>query len=96
MGLVLPVVISVYSDKSFSFIVKSPPAAVLLLQAIGADKGADDSIRNKVGSVTWEVCRDIAQKKMEDLNAFDLDKGAAMIAGTARSMGIIVTGAPSA
>jgi len=94
MGLVLPVVISVYADKSFSFIVKSPPAAVLLLQTLGISKGADDSIRNKVGTVTWETCREIAQKKMDDLNAFDLDKGAAMIAGTARSMGIVVTGGP--
>jgi len=93
-GLVLPVVISVYSDKSFSFIVKSPPAAVLLLQSLGISKGADDSIRKKIGTVTWDTCRDIAQKKMSDLNAFDLDKGAAMIAGTARSMGIIVTGSP--
>lgn len=95
MGLVLPVVISVYADKSFSFVVKSPPAAVLLLQAASISKGADDSIRNKVGTVTWDMCRDIARQKMEDLNAFDLDKGAAMIAGTARSMGVIVTGRPA-
>ncbi|MCY4673644.1 MAG: 50S ribosomal protein L11 [Bacteroidetes bacterium] len=94
MGLVLPVVISVYADKSFSFIVKSPPAAVLLRQAANISKGADDSIRNKVGTVTWDMCRDIARQKMEDLNAFDVDKGAAMIAGTARSMGVIVTGRP--
>ena len=94
-GLVLPVVISVYADKSFSFVVKSPPAAVLLLQAANISKGADDSIRNKVGTVTWDMCRDIARQKMEDLNAFDLDKGAAMIAGTARSMGVIVTGQPA-
>lgn len=94
MGLVLPVVISVYADKSFSFIVKSPPAAVLLQQAANISKGADDSIRNKVGTVTWDMCRDIARQKMEDLNAFDVDKGAAMIAGTARSMGVIVTGRP--
>lgn len=94
MGLVLPVVISVYADKSFSFVVKSPPAAVLLRQAANISKGADDSIRNKVGTVTWDMCRDIARQKMEDLNAFDLDKGAAMIAGTARSMGVTVTGRP--
>lgn len=94
MGLVLPVVISVYADKSFSFVVKSPPAAVLLRQAANISKGADDSIRNKVGTVTWDMCRDIASQKMEDLNAFDLDKAAAMIAGTARSMGVIVTGRP--
>lgn len=95
MGLVLPVVISVYADKSFSFVVKSPPAAVLLRQAANISKGADDSIRNKVGTVTWDMCRDIASQKMEDLNAFDLDKAAAMIAGTARSMGVIVTGRPA-
>ncbi len=90
MGLVLPVVISVYRDKTFSFIVKSPPAAVLLKKAAGIEKGSGDSIRQLVGAVTWEDCRNIAQQKMEDLNAFDLDKAASMIAGTARSMGLAV------
>ncbi len=94
MGLVLPVVITVFSDKSFSFIVKSPPAAVLLKKAAGIDRGAGDSIREKVATVSWDQCRDIAQQKMEDLNAFDLDKAANMIAGTARSMGILVEGKP--
>ena len=95
MGLVLPVVISVYKDKSFTFIVKSPPAAVLLLKAAKLEKGAPDSIRSKVGSVTWEACREIATQKMEDLNAFDIEKAASMIAGTARSMGLIVRGRPA-
>jgi len=94
MGLVLPVVITVFVDKSFTFIVKSPPASVLLKQAAGIDSGAGDSIREKVGTVSWDQCRDIAERKMEDLNAFDVDKAAKMIAGTARSMGIIVEGQP--
>ena len=95
MGLVLPVVITVYTDKTFSFIVKSPPAAVLLKTAAKISAGADDSLRNKVGTVTWEDCRQIAGQKMEDLNAFDMDKAASMVAGTARSMGIRVEGGPS-
>ena len=94
MGLVLPVVITVFADKSFSFIVKSPPASVLLKQAAGIESGAGDSIREKVGTVTWDQCREIAERKMEDLNAFDVDQAAKMIAGTARSMGIIVEGRP--
>lgn len=94
MGLVLPVVISVYVDKSFSFVVKSPPAAVLLKKAAGIESGARDSVREHAGTVTWEACRDIAQQKMNDLNAFDLDRAASMIAGTARSMGIRVEGRP--
>lgn len=94
-GLVLPVVISVYADKTFSFVVKSPPAAVLLLKAAGIESGARDSLRERVGTVTWDACRDIAQQKMNDLNAFDLDRAASMIAGTARSMGIRVEGRPS-
>ena len=94
MGLVLPVVITVYVDKSFSFIIKSPPAAVLLKKAANVEKGADDPLRQKIGKVSWEDCRAIAEQKMEDLNAYDLDKAAKMIAGTARSMGLIVEGKP--
>jgi large subunit ribosomal protein L11 len=94
MGLVLPVVITVYVDKSFSFIVKSPPAAVLLKKAAKIEKGAGDPLRNKVATVSWDDCRAIAEQKMEDLNAFDVDKAAMMIAGTARSMGIKVEGKP--
>ena len=94
MGLVLPVVITVFADKSFTFIIKSPPAAVLLKKAAKIEKGAADPLRIKVGTVTWQQCREIAEQKMEDLNAFDLDQGAAMIAGTARSMGLKVEGRP--
>ena len=95
MGLVLPVVITVYTDKTFSFIVKSPPAAVLLKTAAKIPSGSGDPLRQKVGTVTWEDCRKIAEQKMEDLNAFDMDKAASMIAGTARSMGVRVEGGPS-
>ena len=94
MGLVLPVVITVYVDKSFTFIVKSPPAAVLLKKAAKIESGAGDPLRQKVGTVTWDDCRAIAEQKMEDLNAYDLDKAASMIAGTARSMGLLVDGKP--
>jgi large subunit ribosomal protein L11 len=94
MGLILPVVITVYADKSFTFIVKSPPAAVLLKKAARIEKGSGDSLREKVGSVTWDQCREIAETKMEDLNATDVDAAAAMVAGTARSMGLTVTGRP--
>ena len=94
MGLVLPVVISVYSDKTFTFIVKSPPAAILLKNALQIEKGAGDPIRQQVGVVSWDICREIAGRKMEDLNAFNMDKAASMIAGTARSMGIAVEGRP--
>ncbi len=94
MGVVLPVVITVYSDKSFTFVVKSPPAAELLKKAAGIEKGASDPLRQKVGKVTWEDCLEIAKQKMADLNAYDLEKAASMIAGTARSMGIVVEGKP--
>ena len=96
MGLVPPVVITVYADKSFSFIVKSPPAAVLLKQAAKLQKGAGDPLREKVGKVTWDDCKAIAEQKMEDLNAHTVDQAARMIAGTARSMGITVDGMPVA
>ena len=94
MGLVLPVVITVFADKTFTFIVKSPPAAVLLKKAAKIESGAGDPLRQKVGKVTWDDCRAIAEQKMEDLNAHDLDKAASMIAGTARSMGLVVDGKP--
>ena len=96
MGLILPVVITVYVDKSFTFIVKSPPAAVLLKKAAKLDKGSPDPLREKVGSVTWDQCKEIAETKMEDLNATEIENAAAMIAGTARSMGLTVTGQPQA
>ncbi len=94
MGVLLPVVITVYSDKSFTFVVKSPPAAELLKKAAGIEKGAGDPLRQKVGKVTWQDCLEIAKQKMADLNAYDLEKAASMIAGTARSMGIVVEGKP--
>jgi len=94
MGLVLPVVITVYSDKSFTFIVKSPPAPVLLKKAAGIEKGAAAPRRAKGGPVTWEQCLEIGRTKMQDLNAFSEEKAASMIAGTARSMGIKVEGKP--
>jgi large subunit ribosomal protein L11 len=96
MGLILPVVITVFADKSFNFIVKSPPAAVLLKQAAGVKSGAADPLRQKIGSVTWEQCKEIAEQKMNDLNAHSVDQAAAMIAGTARSMGLRVKGRPEA
>lgn len=92
MGLILPVIITVYADKSFSFIIKSPPAAVLLKQAAGINSGAADPLRQKVGSVTWDQCKEIATTKMADLNATDIEMAASMIAGTARSMGLKVEG----
>ncbi len=92
----LPVVIDVYQDKSFSFIVKSPPAAVLLKKAAGIEKGAGDPLRDKVATVSWDDCLEIARQKMDDLNAHTEEAGAEMIAGTARSMGITVEGRPEA
>jgi large subunit ribosomal protein L11 len=89
-GLILPVVISVYADKSFSFILKSPPASVLLKKAAGIDKGSGEPNRNKVGKVTKADVMDIARTKMEDLNATSLEAATRIIEGTARNMGIEV------
>jgi large subunit ribosomal protein L11 len=89
-GLIIPVVITVFSDKSFTFITKTPPAAVLLKRAAKLEKGSAEPNRNKVAKVTKEQVREIAQTKMPDLNAFDLDHAESMVAGTARSMGITV------
>jgi large subunit ribosomal protein L11 len=91
-GLIIPVVITVYSDKSFTFITKTPPAAVLLLKAAKLDKGSAQSNRNKVGKVTKKQVEDIANLKMKDLNARTISSAAKVIAGTARSMGITVEG----
>ena len=96
MGLILPVVITVYTDKSFSFIIKSPPAPVLLKQAASVASGSAEPNKTKVGTVSWNDCIEIAKTKLEDLNATDLDAAARMIAGTARSMGIDVKDAPQA
>ena len=91
-GKVLPVVISVYTDKSFDFVVKTPPAAVQLLEAAKIKKGSGEPNRAKVAKVTWDQIRAIAEDKMQDLNAFTIESAMSMIAGTARSMGITVTG----
>ena len=91
-GQVLPVVINVYKDKSFDFIIKTPPAAVLLLEAAKKKKGSPEPNRQKVASVNWEQVRGIAEIKMPDLNASDIESAMRMIAGTARSMGIVVKG----
>jgi len=93
-GKVLPVVITVFKDKSFSFVIKTPPAAVQLLEAAKLKKGSPESNRQKVGSVTWDQVKAIAEDKMEDLNAFSIESAMKMIAGTARSAGINVKGTP--
>jgi large subunit ribosomal protein L11 len=89
-GLIIPVVITVFSDKSFTFITKTPPAATLLLRAAKVEKGSGEPTRNKVGKVTSKQVREIAQLKMPDLNAVTIETAMSMVAGTARSMGITV------
>ena len=91
-GQVLPVLITIYSDKSFDFVVKTPPAPVLLLDAAKKKKGSAEPNRNKVGSVTWDQIKEIAETKMPDLNAFKVESAMRQVAGTARSMGLRVTG----
>ncbi len=91
-GLIIPVEITVYADRSFTFITKTPPAAVLLKKAAGLEKGSPAQKRQKVGRVTRDQLRQIAETKMPDLNATDIDGAMAMIAGTARSMGIEIEG----
>jgi large subunit ribosomal protein L11 len=91
-GMIIPVVITVYSDKSFTFITKTPPAAVLLLKASGLEKGSKESNRTKVGKVTLAQVREIATLKMPDLNAASIEAATSMVAGTARSMGLTVEG----
>ncbi len=92
MGKVLPVAINVYSDKSFDFVVKTPPAAVQLMEAAKIKKGSGEPNRNKVGTVTWEQVKQIAEDKMPDLNAFTVESAMKMVAGTARSMGLTIEG----
>ncbi|HAV23950.1 MAG: 50S ribosomal protein L11 [Ignavibacteria bacterium GWA2_55_11] len=89
-GLIIPVIITVFSDKSFTFITKTPPAATLLLKAAKLEKGSGEPNRNKVGKVTSKQVRDIATQKMPDLNANTIEAAMRMVAGTARSMGITV------
>ena len=91
-GKVLPVIITVYSDKSFDFVVKQPPVAIQLKEAAKVQKGSAQPNRDKVGQVTWDQVREIAQDKMPDMNCFTLEAAMRMVAGTARSMGISVVG----
>lgn len=91
-GKVLPAVITVYKDKSFDFVIKTPPAAVQLMEAAKLKKGSSESNRSKVGKVTWDQVRTIAEDKMPDLNCFSVESAMRMVAGTARSMGINVIG----
>ena len=90
-GMIIPVVITVYQDRSFSFILKTPPAAVLLKKAAGIESGSSNSIRNKVATVSIDKVREIAELKMPDLNASSVETAISMIKGTARSMGIEIT-----
>ena len=91
-GKILPVVITVYSDKSFSFVIKQPPVSVSVKEAAKVQKGSGEPNRNKIASITWDQVKAIAQEKMPDLNAFTLKSAMTMVAGTARSMGITVSG----
>lgn len=93
-GQLLPVLVTIFSDKSFDFVIKTPPAAVLLLEKSGKKKGSGEPNRVKVGSVTWDQVKEIAEIKMPDLNAFEVESGMKMVAGTARSMGLTVKGTP--
>ncbi len=92
MGQVLPVVLTVYKDKSFDFVIKTPPAAVLILEKSKIKKGSAEPNRNKMGAISWDVVREIAEMKMPDLNCFTVDSAMRMVAGTARSLGINVQG----
>ena len=89
-GTIIPVEITVYEDRSFTFVTKSPPAAVLIKQALNLEKGSGEPNRNKVGTISQAQIRQIAEKKLPDLNAHDVDQAAKIIAGTARSMGVEV------
>ena len=91
-GQLLPVLITIFKDKSFDFVIKTPPAAVLLMEKAKIKKGSGESNRIKVATVTWDVIKEIAEIKMPDLNAFKIESAMRMVAGTARSMGIIVSG----
>ncbi len=90
-GSVVPVEISIFEDRSFTFITKTPPAADLLKRALGSEKGSDDPRRNKIGSLPRETVREIAELKMKDLNAIDIEGAMKIVEGTARSMGIDIT-----
>jgi large subunit ribosomal protein L11 len=92
MGKILPVLLTVYTDKSFDFVIKTPPASIQLMEAAKIQKGSKESNRNKVGKVNWAQVEAIAKDKMTDLNCFTLESAMKMVAGTARSMGITVDG----
>lgn len=94
MGEICPVLITVFKDKSFEFIIKTPPTPYLLKKAVKKELGSAQPNRNKIGQVTWAQVREIAEKKMPDLNAFTIESAMSMVAGTARSMGITVDGLP--
>ncbi len=91
-GKLIPVIVTVFKDKSFEFIIKTPPVAVQLLEALKAKKGSAEPNRSKIGTISWEQVQEIADGKMADLNAFTIEAAMRMVAGTARSMGIKVTG----
>ncbi|MEO9967631.1 MAG: 50S ribosomal protein L11 [Reichenbachiella sp.] len=91
-GQVLPVLVTIYTDKSFDFVIKTPPAPVLLMNAAKLKKASSEPNRDKVGSVTWDQVKEIAETKMPDLNAFTIESAMKQVAGTARSMGIKVSG----
>jgi len=91
-GKIIPVIITVYKDKSFDFVIKTSPVAVQIMETAKLKKGSPESNRNKVGSISWEQVRTIAEAKMKDLNAFTVDSAMNMVAGTARSMGVKITG----
>ncbi|MCU0428859.1 MAG: 50S ribosomal protein L11 [Cytophagaceae bacterium] len=91
-GVIVPVLITIYKDKTFDFVVKTPPASVLILEASKAKKGSAEPNRNKVGSVTWDQVKTIAETKLPDLNTAKIESAMKMIAGSARSLGITVTG----
>ncbi len=92
MGQLLPVLVTIYADKSFDFVIKTPPAPVMILEAIKKKKGSSEPNRDKIGSITWDQIKQIAEVKMPDLNAFKIESAMKMLAGTARSMGVRVQG----
>jgi large subunit ribosomal protein L11 len=91
-GQLLPVLVTIYTDKSFDFVIKTPPAAVMIMEAIKAKKGSAEPNRTKVGSISWDQLKEIAEVKMPDLNAFTVESAMKQVAGTARSMGVRVSG----
>ena len=91
-GKIIPVIIQVYGDKSFDFITKQPPVAIQLLEAAKLKSGSAEPNRNKVASLSWDKVKEIAERKLSDLNAFEIEKAMSMVAGTARSMGITIDG----